>query len=293
MSVVIRGLCSGMEYKAKVAAGNVVGWSEYSLSSTGVKLEDSDDVRLWPPLRIDLVPGVPRPRTLQSSRYHAICNQVATQEEPLEDVQELIERILHSVGHGVAGNRYRCLCEAGRSTTEAAVALWIGDDTMGCSPVFVKLNRVLLADEEEQLKVWMPLIRLLTEYVGRPELAPCGSQAFTAWRGSKLTHRQVNNLCEGEVVRAPMFLAASANRHLAEVFQDFYLVQLRIPPACRNAAIVREGLGIDEVVLPPYTPLRVIEIGRDNVVRVDVLDSREYMEDVELKSSMPARCVPL
>lgn len=246
-------------------------------------------MNMWPPLRIDLAPGVPMPRTLQSSCYRTLFDKPARCEPQGEEGSvDRWEWALQSVNHGAAIERYHHLRRAGGSATEAAVTLWIGEEPTDSSPLFVQLNRILLADDEDQLQDWLHFIRLMTDFITRPERAP--SSSLTTWRGSKLTRRQVNNLRNGEVIRPPMFVATYTNRHLATVFQDIYLIRLYIPSQCRNAGFVREAPGVSEIILPPYTPMRVTEVGLDEIIKVDVLDNQDYIDDVELPSGSHARC---
>jgi hypothetical protein len=290
ISVVVRGLSPGIEYKAEVAALNEIGRSKYSPFSAPVTLLPADggadaDAWAWQHLRIDLSPGVPCPRTLLSSRYRAVCDQ--TPPEGLEHAADMVLRMLSSG----ADLSHRGLCE-GDDIVETALALWIGEDMMEPSPTFVRLNQVLMADEEEELQERIATIRFLEECLLEPRRSP-GSIAIIAWRGSKLTRGQVGDLRQGEVIRPPMFVAATTDRNLAEVFQDTYLVRLAVPAGCRNAGLLSRDWA-SEVVLPPYTPLRITSVKPDEkVLEVDVLDGLHHLHEEEQVTGLYSRAFPI
>ena len=81
------------------------------------------------------------------------------------------------------------------------------------------------------------------------------------------------------------------------------LICLSIPAGCRNAFSVAELSDFrdeHEVLLPPYTPLRLTRryngrIGTQEVIviEVDVLDGKEYADWEAAGSVRPAPCFPI
>lgn len=266
MSVAVRGLQSGSRCKARIAAVNAVGSSVYSAFSEVVLVEESDDMRLWPALRIDLAPEVPSPRTWQSSQYAYV--QWPEIEIHRADLLHLIQSRLASlpIGRESASVALQALEMDGISVSSALVSAWLCREARS-SPLFVFLNRMLLEDDEDQLASWAPVIQLLISFIAKR--AP--SHEMTLWRGSRLTRRQVHSLRMGEIIRPPMFLSTCESKDLAEVFQDVYLVQVVIPAQCRYAGMVGKREGRDELVLLPYTPLRVLAIRADDVIEAEVI----------------------
>lgn len=114
---------------------------------------------------------------------------------------------------------------------------------------------------------------------------------WTTWRGSKLTRMQADSLRLQEIIRPPMFVTTSSSRDVAEVFRDVYLIKLRAPAYCRSAGLVRQVSGVAEVALPPYTPLRVVEIGQepDFIIGVEIIDLPVELEDTK----GPTRAFPI
>lgn len=263
MAVLIRSLLPNVSYKVKVAALNDVGLGNFS-SQSGVMLAETDDMRMWPPLQRDLAPKVDRPRTYESSLFKACLER---------DRDGSVASALRSLGHDVL-ERFRGYLRAGLSEAQAAMAVWIGKGVTDSSYVFVQLNRVILGDSEVQL--WSGVIRLLCAQLLRAE----GPGTLTVWRGSKLTRRQVDDLRSGEVIRPPMFVSTSTSMHVAEVFRDTYIVRMRLPS--RHSVIMREASGPGEVVLPPYTPIRIISV-----------ESELIEAEVTREPSVPLRAFPI
>merc|ERR1711957_299824 len=117
------------------------------------------------------------------------------------------------------------------------------------------------------------------------------------WRGTKMTENQVATLRVGEVIRPPMFLATSLDQKEARHrFQKFGspLVKFIVPIGCRNAcniACLSAYRKQKEVLLPPYTPLHVLNV-TSRQIDVVVLNGLHYMRDVEIPTKTYARaCV--
>merc|ERR1712039_411809 len=176
----------------------------------------------------------------------------------------------------------------GSGSLEALAALWLGQEMLDSSPFFAELNRVLLTDDEQELRACMHVIRLVADHVARPEHRLEGD--LTAWRGSKLTHEQAASLRSGEVICPPMFLATSTSRHVAEVFRDTFLVKIQIPRLHSGAGVIhKKDPAPGEVILPPYTPLRVVEVRSDCVVELQALCGLDHL----YSPGNSARCFPV
>eukprot|EP00662_Eupelagonemidae_sp_cell21_P044538 gene44538-22876_t len=192
----------------------------------------------------------------------------------------------------------RHLRRRGHSIAQAAVALWTSDDLgRGARPVFQELNEVLVHDDPRMLCEWMWLVRIASEYIQRPSNR-LRADTIT-WRGSQLSQEQAASLRTGEVIRPPMFVSTSTSRDVAVSFRDKhgapYLVRCRITRGCPNACSLRAVSEYNdelEVLLPPYTPVRIVAVV-DGVITVDVLDGKEFMFNVEQPSGRLARAFPI
>jgi len=286
MSVVVRGLPAGVPCRAAVAALSDAGCGDYSHFSDALTLSGEEPCP-WP-LRLDLAPNVPVPRTLLSSKYHAAASGAPAQRG--KDCEAAVaERALGSAGHAWALDGFRGFLKAGAHASGALAALWVGCSAVDSAPFFAEVNRVLLDDDEQELEAWLPVIRLLAGYVARPEHCPA-ELPLTAWRGSKLTRAQAASLCPGEVICPPMFVSASLSRRVAEVFQDVFLVKMYAPGLPRGAGVVRkEASDPGEVILPPYTFLQVSGVRPDCVIEVQVMCGMEGAHDPGNR----ARCFPI
>lgn len=286
MSVVVRGLPAGVECRAAIAALSDAGCSSYSPFGDALTLTGEEPCP-WP-LRLDLAPNVPVPRTLLSSKYHAAASRVPAQRG--KDFKAAVaERALGSAGRAWALDCFRDFLKAGANASDALVALWIGCSAVDSAPFFAEVNQVLLTDDEQELEDWLPVVRLLAGYVARPEHCPA-ELSLTAWRGSKLTRSQAASLCPGEVICPPMFVSASLSRRVAEVFQDVFLVKITFPALPSGAGVVhKEASDPGEVILPPYTFLQVAGVRTDCVIEVQVMCGMEWAHDPGNR----ARCFPI
>eukprot|EP00929_Paragymnodinium_shiwhaense_P090880 TRINITY_DN50972_c0_g1_i5.p1 TRINITY_DN50972_c0_g1~~TRINITY_DN50972_c0_g1_i5.p1 ORF type:complete len:2505 (-),score=627.39 TRINITY_DN50972_c0_g1_i5:196-7710(-) len=181
------------------------------------------------------------------------------------------------------------------SVQEALARLWCVDEEMRSGHLACRLNRALLADMEEQLRDWEPVLRLLGdlrvnherllsmlgiyEKTAAADTVPAAgdtahaerSSVLRLWRGSKLSERQVGNLRAGEVIRPPMFLSATSSKALAEVFSDHVIVELFISCHADAVCILSETPSQAELVLRPYTPMRILDASKPGLVQVEVL----------------------
>jgi len=98
-----------------------------------------------------------------------------------------------------------------------------------------------------------------------------------------------------------MFIATSLSKQAAEVFANRsksrggLLVKFHIPKGCRNACNIRrlsDFKGQKEVLLPPYTPLRISSLS-SKLIEVEVLNGLHFMRDVELPRKACARAIPI
>jgi len=271
ISIAINDLRIGACCKAQVAAVNAAGSSLFSAFSETVVMEENDEMRFWPALRLDLAPEVPCPRTWQSSQYAYVRWPAA---DAKTDFLGLLQELLASFPAGCkteSAALLRSLTAGGCDTCAGALAaVWLSLENRS-SPLFVWLNRILLEDDEDQLASWAPILQDLVAYISDP--AP--SCAMTVWRGSRLTRSQVLSLATGEVIRPPMFVSASESKHFAAFFQDIYLVKLIVPAECRSARLVGRRENYDELVLLPYTALRVLAVRDDNIIEVEVVNCRD------------------
>jgi hypothetical protein len=260
LSVAIKGLRDGAECRFQVAAINDVGSSQFSPLSDAVTVGETDDMRLWPVLPIDLAPRAPRPRTLQSSQF---CAKVLQRKEELDESR--IDSCFDSLGDDAAV--YHSLRQSGLGAAEAAVVTWLSRDH-DSSPMFRRLNGVLLRDDEEELETFAPVVEHICAFVARHP----PKRTRILWRGSKLTRTQARSLRAGEIIRPPMFISTVASEHLAECFRDVFLVRLIVHGHNRHVGVVRERRDSEEMVLLPYTKIRVLAIRDDDVIEAEVLD---------------------
>lgn len=332
--IIAGGLEPGMRYKAQVTAINAVGRSSPSPSSEMLMLVETQEMKWWPPLPMDLVPNVPRPRSYHSSNFSSVYQQACQELTPAPEsvvCQRLVEA-LRTVGTETLDlfRRYIVTGEGRVTAVEAALRLWASSGKQARSRTFVALNRAILADQSPMLQPWMPLLRTVVERAisagareierrikggdtdasdekaaGAPD-APglCPFGPWFAWRGSQLTRKQAESLHAGDIVCPPMFVSASTSRQVAEYFRGAYLVELEFHSAQQfavaKAAAQVVGTSGDqpesadvEVVLCPYTPLEVIDSGREDIIRVRVLDTVSPMQDMELASASHARAFPI
>ena len=109
---------------------------------------------------------------------------------------------------------------------------------------------------------------------------------------------QVSALVVGEVIRAPMFVATSFNRHTAQKFAKNagYILVVTIPANCKNACRVHEHSEFEyeeEVLIPPYSPFRILTIDHAwRTIKLELLDGGVHA-DHELSSGIHALAKPL
>jgi hypothetical protein len=120
----------------------------------------------------------------------------------------------------------------------------------------------------------MTLVRLNTHWLNREETRI--RQDIVVWRGSKLTHAQVQALKPGAIIRPPMFVATTPQRSQAVQFigRDGYIVMCTIAAGCPNAARVQHISTFaqeEEVLIPPYSPFRILSIN-GNQINCELLD---------------------
>ena len=258
-----------------------------------------------PSVRPTSAPPATTIRTLHGTNYLRIYRETPQKPQQQPGVTDVLVRRLRAAGQPDAASRFLAYRRQGYTVVESATALWTADDGMGGergAAFFEVLNRSIIADNAERLEHAMLFIRLVVNHITRP--AHTLREATITWRGSKLTPELAKKIRIGIVVRPPMFVATSRRAAAAAHFMsNNVLIHLSIPAGCRNAFSVAElsEFGDEhEVLLPPYTPLRLTRryngrLGRQEVtvIEVDVLDGKEY-EDWEAEGSVrPAPCIPI
>jgi hypothetical protein len=172
-----------------------------------------------------------------------------------------------------------------KTVAEAAICVWTSND------IFYKACNRVLVQEDEPLERWILMIRVLCNYLTRPSHTL--SENLQTWRGSKLTRTQTSLLKPGVVIRPPMFVSTSLSPAIAASLAHGPIVRFNIPAGCRNACLVsnHSAYAEEEVLLPPYTPIRVTYASADEI-RVDVLDGKDYQQH-ELLTGRHARAWPI
>ena len=125
------------------------------------------------------------------------------------------------------------------------------------------------------------------------------SRDLITWRGSRLTPAQAAVLQKGYIFRACMFVATSLRREVAEPFvnpadvNQGYLLKFHIPKGCRNGCTIYHLARIEEereVLIPPYTPFRVIDVAPEQpsqlynqvtIITLETVDGMIYENLVE------------
>jgi hypothetical protein len=249
-------------------------------------------------------------RTLESSNYLRLYDQTPKKPQARPGARQHFSALLENLGECTAHRHFLRAVADGRTVAEAALMVWTEErDEEDDRSFFENLNLALLRDDPEQLPQWMLFVRLMTNYLTRP--SSMLERPMTCFRGSKLCRRQVRVLREGMVIRPPMFVACSESRDVACQFLELgrstrYLIELRIPACCNNACCPPSVFDEAEILLPPYTPLRIRSIERQQtdvrladgtvvthqLIVVDVLDGLCELEK-ERRTGRFARAWPV
>lgn len=224
-------------------------------------------------------------RTLRSSNYLNVYDRTPKRPQENPAIVQTIMKDLTASGCDDVAKAFLRHLQNGHSVNEAAIVLWTEKTTTQMSSVHVRLNKLIIDDDITKLKPWMNIVRLITNYITRP--ARSLSVDLVLWRGSRLTSEQIKRLHIGEVIRPPMFVATSTSKKVAKRFRKTVLVKLTVPSGCRNACnvkILSEFNRQNEVLLPPYTPLKVLKVAFGNI-EVLVLNGLQHERDTELPAS--------
>eukprot|EP01062_Namystynia_karyoxenos_P013529 TRINITY_DN1487_c0_g2_i1.p1 TRINITY_DN1487_c0_g2~~TRINITY_DN1487_c0_g2_i1.p1 ORF type:complete len:295 (+),score=76.32 TRINITY_DN1487_c0_g2_i1:79-963(+) len=277
-----------------------------------------------------------RKRTMYSTNYLRLFDRTA-RFPCMADVKRGLEKVVDEAAMQREGSTLRYLCEiepeleaalrgntSGVPETEvrrvrsAIVAQWTGVAGRGRAhekgvPFFSLLNRALVQDESGALEHMIPFIRLLNSVI---RSAP-PTKDLTVWRGSKISSEEAATLTEGTVLRDPMYLAASLDICVAQMFAhsvtggEPVLVRINVPQWCSNASVIYRLSELQEereVLFPPYSAFLVTGRSRTEdgflVVECEVLDNMvvtlaerdpRFREKVPLDFSVsgPVAAVPL
>ncbi|MCJ1405882.1 hypothetical protein MMC11_009112 [Xylographa trunciseda] len=146
--------------------------------------------------------------------------------------------------------------------------------------VYQTLSSALVSDDESRLQPWMSLMCLTKQFAFEH---PTTEDIWT-YRGSKISDTQFEALRVHAVYRDPKFVSTSISRDIAEKFQETYMCEYKIRRGCTNAVAVKFSRYTYEmeVLLPPYTPLLVIEKNaKEKVVRLAVFDDEAAAKHLE------------
>ena len=91
-------------------------------------------------------------------------------------------------------------------------------------------------------------------------------EEMATYRGSKMSAADLRMFREGEVYRLPTYVATSKEKRTALAFAKHYLHEFRIPKGCMNVGYLEPKTqikGEEEVLLPPYTAVRILHIAED------------------------------
>ena len=261
-----------------------------------------------PSARPTSAPSATTIRTLHGTNYLRIYRETPQKPQQQRGVTDILVRKLRAAGQPEAAKHFLVCRGRGSTVVQAATALWTANHTTGDergTAFFEELNRSIIADNAERLEQLMLFIRLVVNHITRPTHTL--REETVTWRGSKLTPESANKLTIGTVIRPPMFVATSRRSAAAAHFMsNNVLIRLSIPAGCRNAFSVAELSEFKyehEVLLPPYTPLRLLRILTARVggetdqevtfIWVKVLDGKEYEEWEAEGSVKPAACIPI
>lgn len=123
------------------------------------------------------------------------------------------------------------------------------------------LNDAVIADDAEQLKLMMPLARVLNKIL----VSYFPSTDVVTYRGSQMTKSHYSAIHAGTQYRVAMFVASSLDFDVAERFVRFeperVIIKFLIPEGCNNAGF----LGVEfypeqerEYLMPPYTAIEIM-----------------------------------
>lgn len=113
--------------------------------------------------------------------------------------------------------------------SEGDVVTWLY--TLENPSIYKDINAALVADDEQRLQPWMPMILIGIQYA---EINPFAVET-TTYRGSRLTKDQYDSLRIHAVYRDPKFVSTSLSKAQAERRRVTYLCEYKIPKGCRNA----------------------------------------------------------
>mmetsp|Transcript_93083 Transcript_93083/g.164592 ORF Transcript_93083/g.164592 Transcript_93083/m.164592 type:complete len:385 (+) Transcript_93083:42-1196(+) len=139
------------------------------------------------------------------------------------------------------------------------------DKAKGGVDFYKLLNDAVIDDDEERLKMMMPIARVLNNIL----VNYFPQRDTVTWRGSQMTQEQFAEISVGANYRVAMFLASSLDFGVAERFVRFepgrVIVKLCIPRECHNIGY----LGIEmfdeqelEYLMPPYTAVGIVSKSR-------------------------------
>eukprot|EP00586_Coscinodiscus_wailesii_P008995 CAMPEP_0172522810 /NCGR_PEP_ID=MMETSP1066-20121228/293327_1 /TAXON_ID=671091 /ORGANISM="Coscinodiscus wailesii, Strain CCMP2513" /LENGTH=229 /DNA_ID=CAMNT_0013305843 /DNA_START=220 /DNA_END=909 /DNA_ORIENTATION=- len=142
---------------------------------------------------------------------------------------------------------------------------------------YAALKVAITYDDEETLSAFMPFIRALNS-----QLVCQNVPEMVTYRGSKMSWEDNQMFEVGQIYRIPYYVATSLNRDVATCFKkSTWVWEFHIPRGCPNARNVSDISTFQEeqeVLLPPYTCVRVREKTESSII-VDVLDNASIPSD--------------
>lgn len=143
-------------------------------------------------------------------------------------------------------------CLPGYDLSEACVRYYTGD-------YYRELNRAIQDDDDSKLKLYMPLIRSMNEYLANHPT----KEEMIVYRSSKLNEKQLTAFKKnkGRLFRHGMIVSTSKSAQVAAGWPGKCIVKYIIAKGCLNARDV-ESISLHkdekEVTLPAYTAVEVI-----------------------------------
>jgi len=282
-------------------------------------------------LPADLQLGSALSRTLESSNFLRNYNRVSDK-LPLSKVIESIENIVDAPRptneeEVQAWNLLKYLstkaeldAEDKKKYKSGMIAQWTGVGGRGRAgamgyPLFKCLNKALVNDDPEELRLWCPFIRALNNVLKNDRL----DRDMVTKRGTKLSQVQARGLRVGQIIRSCMYLATSVPEpgaapnayDVAAMFVDprpthnVYAL-FHMERGCMNASPIYKlsaQKNEREVLLQPYTALQVLSLdeGVDHddkpcfTIVLQVLDNMMvsyYEQDTSWADSLGIKGVP-
>ena len=171
----------------------------------------------------------------------------------------------------------KCLAKPsiGGHVGKACVNMWTHD----IHTPYAKINNALLTDHSVELRNWVHFIRAFNRYLLDSWTPP---RDMVTYRGSKLSAAAAQSLEVGQWYRISMYAATSMDKRVAEVFDHGMKFEFRIPKGCYQAcriASLSEYKDENEVLLVPYSPIRIIEKRTGWIVAEVGVDSMSMPDD--------------